>query len=61
MGTQDEQSAGADGVSGMEGAPGHQAAALTVSDLPARSDGWATTARGAYRNEGARTLGGFDR
>ena len=45
---------------GMEGAPGHQAAALTVSDLPARSDGWATTARGAYRNEGARTLGGFD-
>ena len=44
---------------GMEGAPGHQAAALTASDLPGRY-GWTTTARGAYRNEGARTLGGFD-
>ena len=44
---------------GMEGAPGHQAASLTVSDEPARS-GWGSTARGAYRNAGARTLGGFD-
>ena len=44
---------------GMEGAPGHQAAALTVSDVPGRY-GWTTTARGAYRNVGARTLGGFD-
>ena len=29
---------------GMEGAPGHQAAALTASDLPGRY-GWTTTAR----------------
>ena len=45
---------------GMEGAPGHQAAALTMSDVPGPYPEWATSARGAYRNIGAHTLGGFD-
>jgi hypothetical protein len=54
---------------GMEGAPGHQAAALTLGPpvaLPsdtANPDETGTVsggARGGYRNQGAHTLGGFD-
>ena len=45
---------------GMEGAPGHQAAALTVGDARGPYAEWSTGARGAYRNAGAHTLGGFD-
>ena len=42
---------------GMEGAPGHQAATLSVSnDGRERRRGF----RGSYRNQGAHTLGGFD-
>ena len=53
---------------GMEGAPGHQASALTVGppvDLPSDTGSDDTPsppggARGGYRNKGAHTLGGFD-
>ena len=45
---------------GMEGAPGHQAAALTVGDARGPYAEWSTGARDAYRNAGAHTLGGFD-
>ena len=41
---------------GMEGAPGHQAGTFTASN----TSGSTPSARGAYRNEGAGTLGGFD-
>ena len=38
----------------------HQAAALTVGDARGPYAEWSTGARGAYRNAGAHTLGGFD-
>ncbi len=46
---------------GMEGAPGHQAGAL-AADGSIRRDaaGQPTGSRGAYRNAGAGTFGGFD-
>jgi hypothetical protein len=46
---------------GMEGAPGHQAAALAPDGSQKRdAAGRPTGARGAYGNPGAPTLGGFD-
>jgi len=46
---------------GMEGAPGHQAAALApTGELKRGEDGAPTGFRGTYRNAGAYTMGGFD-
>ena len=46
---------------GMEGAPGHQAAALAQDGSPKRNAGGEPAGfRGAYQNEGAHTFGGFD-
>jgi hypothetical protein len=46
---------------GMEGAPGHQAAALAPNgSQKLDADGGAVGSRGSYRNPGAGTLGGFD-
>lgn len=46
---------------GMEGAPGHQASGLATDGSPKLDDrGRPTGSRGAYRNPGAATLGGFD-
>jgi len=46
---------------GMEGAPGHQASGLAADGAPKLDDrGRPTGSRGAYRNPGAGTLGGFD-
>jgi hypothetical protein len=46
---------------GMEGAPGHQASALAPDGSARRGeDGRLNGFRGAYRNPGAPTLGGFD-
>lgn len=46
---------------GMEGGPGHQAAALAADGSPRRdATGWPIGARGSYNNPGARTRGGFD-
>jgi hypothetical protein len=46
---------------GMEGAPGHQAATLAHDGSQKRdAEGKPTGSRGAYRNPGAGTLGGFD-
>lgn len=46
---------------GMEGAPGHQAGALAPDGSPKLdASGQPTGSRGAYRNPGAPTLGGFD-
>jgi hypothetical protein len=46
---------------GMEGAPGHQAGTLAPDGSVKRGpDGQPAGFRGAYRNPGARTLGGFD-
>lgn len=46
---------------GMEGAPGHQASALALDGSIKRdASGQATGSRGAYRNPGAGTFGGFD-
>jgi hypothetical protein len=46
---------------GMEGAPGHQAGALTPEGTQKRDrKGQLTGFRGAYRNPGAGTIGGFD-
>lgn len=46
---------------GMEGAPGHQAAALGRNGEVKRDErGAAIGFRGAYRNPGAHTMGGFD-
>src|SRR5262245_46887594 len=45
----------------MEGAPGHQAAGLGPNGTSKRDEaGQATGDRGAYGNDKARTLGGFD-
>lgn len=45
---------------GMEGAPGHQAAALVRLDADDPDAGERPGARGSYRNPGAHTIGGFD-